>query len=48
MNELDDMLSRPSTSKIIDFGTLMHMDPFTHVTYREAYSKDAGFKEVFK
>jgi len=41
------MLSRPPTSNIVDLGTLMHMEPFTHDAYREAYIEDEDFKEVF-
>ena len=26
----------------------MHMDPFTHDAYREAYSEDEDFKEVYE
>ena len=44
--KLDDMLSRPSTSKIIALGTLMFMDPFTHDAYKEAYSEYEDFKKV--
>jgi len=40
------MLSRPPTSNITTFGTLMHMDPFTHDGNKEAYSKDVDFKEA--
>ena len=47
-NKLPDILSRPPTSNIIDLATLMHMDPFTHDAYREAYSKDEDFKEVYQ
>jgi hypothetical protein len=47
-NNLAYMLSRPPTSKITTLGTLMHMDPFTHDAYREAYTKDEDFKEVFR
>lgn len=36
-NKLTDMLSRPPTSKTISLGSLMHMDPFTHDEYGEAY-----------
>ena len=46
-NKLVDMLSRPPTSKITSLGTLMNMEPFTHDAYKEAYSKDEEFKEVF-
>jgi hypothetical protein len=42
------MLSRPPTSNITALGTLMHMDPFTHDAYIEAYTKDEDFKEVFQ
>ena len=47
-NKLVDMLSRPPTSNITTFGTLMHMEPFTHDAYREAYSEDEELKEVFQ
>jgi hypothetical protein len=47
-NKLADMLSRPPTSKITALGTLMHMDPFTHDAYKEAYTEDEDFKEVFQ
>ena len=46
-NKLIDMLSRPPTSKITAFGTLMHMEPFTHDAYRDPYSEDEEFKEVY-
>ena len=46
-NNLEDMLLRPPTSKIIDLETLFHMGPFTHDAYKEAYIEDADFKEVF-
>jgi hypothetical protein len=42
------MLSRPHTSKIIAFITLMHMDYFIHDAYKEAYIEDDDFKEVFQ
>jgi hypothetical protein len=41
------MLSMPPTSNIIALGTLMHMEHFTHDAYKEAYTKDEYFKEVF-
>jgi hypothetical protein len=44
---LEDILSRPPTSKITYLGTLMHMDPFTHDAYIEAYKENEDFKEVF-
>jgi hypothetical protein len=47
-NKLVDMLSRPPTSNITTLGTLMHMEPFTHDAYKEAYSEDEDFKEVFQ
>ena len=47
-NKLVDMLSGPPTSKITSFGTLMHMEPFTHDSYKEAYSEDEDFKEVYQ
>lgn len=46
-NKLDGMLSRPPTLKIITLVTLMHIELFTHDAYREAYSGDEDFKEVF-
>lgn len=48
INNLVDVLSRPPTSKITSFGTIMYMDPFTHDAYREAYSEVEDFKEVYK
>jgi hypothetical protein len=42
------MLSRPPTSKITTLGTLMHMEPFTLNAYKEVYTKDEDFKEVFQ
>jgi len=47
-NKLVDMLSRSPTSKITALGNLMHMDTFTHDAYRESYSKDGDFKEVYQ
>jgi len=47
-NKLADMISRQPTSNITTLWTLMHMNPFTHDAYREAYSKDEDFKEVFQ
>jgi len=38
------MLSSPPTSKITTSGTLMHIEPFTHDAYKEAYSEDEEFK----
>jgi hypothetical protein len=46
-NKLVDMISRPPTSNIIALRTMMHMEPFTHDVYKEAYTKDKDFKEVF-
>jgi len=46
--KLVDMLSRPPTSNIIALETIMHTDPFTHDAYREAYSKNENFKEVYQ
>ena len=46
-NKLADILSKPPTSNITALGTLMHIQPFTHDTYREAYSKDEDFKKVY-
>ena len=47
-NKLENMLSRPPTSNIIDLRTLMHMEPFTHDTYKEAYKENQDLKEMFK
>ena len=47
-NKLANMLSRSPTSKITSLGTLMHIEPFNHDAYREAYSDDEYFKEVFQ
>jgi hypothetical protein len=47
-NKLEYMLSRQPTPKITALGTLMHMDPFTHYAYKEAYTKYEDFKEVFQ
>jgi hypothetical protein len=33
-----DMISNPPTSKLTNFGTLMHMDPFAHDAYNEAHT----------
>lgn len=41
------MISSPPTSNITTLGTLMHIDPFTHDAYREAYLEDEDFKEVY-
>jgi hypothetical protein len=43
-NRLVDMLSWPPTSKISSLGNLMHMEPFTHDAYRDAYIEDEDFK----
>jgi len=42
------MLSRPPTSNIMALGTPMHMDPFTHDVYNDAYKEDEDFKEDFQ
>jgi len=47
-NKLFDMFSRPPTSNFTALGALMHMDPFTHDAYREAYLEDEDFKEVYQ
>jgi len=47
-NKLAYMLSRSPTSKITTLGTLMHMESFTHDAYKEAYSEDEDFKEVYQ
>jgi hypothetical protein len=44
---LENMISKPPTSKITTLGTLMHMDTFTHDAYKEAYTKYEYFKDVF-
>ena len=46
-NKLAEMLSKLPTSKITTLLNLMHMEPFTHDVYREAYLEDEEFKEVF-
>jgi hypothetical protein len=45
--KLEYMLTRTPTSNITFLGNLMHMDPFTHDAYKEAYIEDEDFKEVF-
>jgi hypothetical protein len=47
-NNLTDMLSHPPTSKITTLGTMMHMEPFTHDAYKEAYIEDENFKDMFQ
>lgn len=47
-NKLDDLLLVPPTSKITTFGTLMHVEPFTCDAFKEAYSEDDNFREVFQ
>lgn len=47
-NNFCNMLSKPPTSKIINLGTLMHMEAFTHDAYRDAYSEDEKFKDLFQ
>jgi len=47
-NKLVDMLLRPPMSNITTLRTFMHMEPFTHDTYREAYSKDEDFKKLYQ
>lgn len=46
-NKLVDMLSTPPASKITILGTLVHMEPFTHETYKEAHIEDDDFMEVY-
>jgi hypothetical protein len=41
------MLTQTPTSNITFLGNLMHMEPFTHDAYKEAYIEDEDFKEVF-
>lgn len=47
-NKLDDILSRPPTSKITALWNLMHMGSFTHDAYKEAHLEDEYFKEVYQ
>jgi len=47
-NKFVDMLSRPPTSNIIALRILMHMEQFTHDTYKETYLEDEDFKEVYQ
>jgi hypothetical protein len=47
IDKLVDVLSSPSTSKIIDLGTIIHMEHFTHDAYKEEYMEDEDFKEAF-
>jgi hypothetical protein len=47
-NKLETTLSCTPTSMNTTLGTLMHMDPFTHDAYKEAYIEDEEFKEVFQ
>lgn len=42
------MLSRPTTSKNTSLGTLMHIEPFIHGVYKEAYLEDGDFKKMFQ
>jgi len=42
------MLSRPPKSNITTLGALMHIEPFNHDAYIEAYSEDEDFKEVYQ
>jgi hypothetical protein len=48
IDKLENILVRPPTSEITTLGTLMHMEPFTHDAYKEAYIEDEDFKEVFQ
>ena len=45
---VDILSTRSPTSKITTLGTMMHMDPFTHDAYIEAYIEDEDSKEVFQ
>jgi hypothetical protein len=47
-NKLVYILSRPPTFNITTLGTHMHLEPFTHDAYKEAYTKYEDFKEVFQ
>jgi hypothetical protein len=46
--KLEYMISRPYTSNITTLGTLMHMEPITHDAYKEVYTENEDFKEVFQ
>jgi len=46
-NKLENMLSRSLTSNSKTLGTLVHIEPFIHNAYKEAYTEDVDFKEVF-
>jgi len=48
VNKFADFLSRIETPKITTFHTLMHLDPFTHDTYKDEYIEDEDFKKVFQ
>lgn len=47
-NEFENMFSRSHTSKIIIMGTRMHMVPFIYHVYKDGYTKDEDFKEIFQ
>jgi len=47
-NKLEDILSKPPTSKISYLWNIMYMDHFTHNAYKEAYIEDEDLKEVFQ
>jgi hypothetical protein len=42
------MISRLPTYDTTYLGALMHIDPFNHDAYKERYTKDEDFKEVFQ
>ena len=46
-NKLENMLSRWHISNIIALRTLMHMEPFIHDAYKEAYTEDEDLKEAY-
>jgi len=48
VNKLPNMISRPPTSKITSWRNLVHMDPFTHDAYKEAYTKVEDFKQEYQ
>jgi hypothetical protein len=48
INKLEDMLSRPPTTKITNFSNFIHMHPFTHDADKDEYIEDEDFKEVFQ
>lgn len=43
-----EIISRPPTSNITIFCTLMHKEQFPHDAYKKAHSEDLDFEEVFQ